>query len=164
MKKILYILLACVLLFSFASCSKIFVQKANDFYMDANGNRVDIIDPAEQCVLYKVLGTNTSYYKMGLYTANYAALKKGLYTSEEAESVIKDIESEVNSKTASVGSVIAVLLASVAKAGKAGAPEIVVITAGLEEFAGSTLPLDDCTRYKLNVHIGKEKLLISAFK
>jgi hypothetical protein len=163
MKHVFMILLGFLILMSL-SCSKIFVPKTSDFYIDSNGNRVEITAPTEQCVLYKVLGTNTSYYKMGLYTANYGALKAGIYTPEEAESVINNISDEVNNPAATVGSVITVLLASVAKAEKAGAPEIILITSGLDEFAGSTVPLDDCTRYKLNQHIVKEKLLITAFK
>lgn len=165
MKKLLLVLVSLSLLFVLSGCfDKILKENQNDFYYDSKGNMVEIVSPEDQCVLYKVLGANTSYYKLGLYTANYTALKAGFYSPEEADSVINSIEAEVNSPSATVGSVISILLAAVANIKKVGAPEIVIITAGLEEYAGNTIGLDDCTRYKLNMHISKQKVLISAFK
>jgi len=135
-----------------------------DYYVDRAGTRVEINLPAEQCVLYKVLGANTEYYKTGLFVANYAALKKGLYTPQEAEDALTTIEAAVDSKVATVGSVINSLLIVAAKASKIGAPEIILVTQGLDVYAGDMTPLDDCTWYKLMAYIGKQKTLVYAFK
>lgn len=135
-----------------------------DYYVDRQGEKVEITSPAEQCVLYKVVGVNTEYYKVGLFTANYAALKAGFFTPEQADAEIVFIEEGIDSPTATVGSVINNLLMVAGKASKVGAPEIILVAEGLDIYANDSTPIDDCTWYKLKTYIAKQKTLVHAFK
>lgn len=133
------------------------------YYYDSAGEYVEITNPQEQCVLYRVLGSGTQAYKAGLFVVNYAAIKKGLYTGAEAVAELNFIEEEVVRPGATVGSVINAIIITAGKAAKAGTPELVLITEGLSEFTGSPQPLDDCTRYKLVAYIGSQRALSMAF-
>lgn len=133
-----------------------------NFYYDKQGQYVEITDPPGQCVLYRVLG-DTMVYKTGLFVANYAAIKKGLYSAEEALAELEIIEREVLRPGASVGSVVNTLFIVAAKASKLGAPEIILITEGLSPYKGDMTPLDECTVYKLVAYIGSQRNLCIAF-
>lgn len=133
-----------------------------NYYYDANGTYVEITNPAEQCVLYRVLGDTTAY-RTGLFVVNYAALKKGFYTGAEAIAELDIIEAEVMRPGANVGSVVNTLTIVAAKAAKVGAPEVVLVTEGLAPFKADMTPLDDCTRYKLVNYIGGQRNLALAF-
>ena len=134
-----------------------------NFFYDSNGNYVEIINPPEQCVLYRVLKGNTEIYKAGLFVMNYAALKAGFYTGEQAAGELDKIEAEITRPGATVGSVINTLAIIAARATKVGAPEIVLLTDGLNPFKADMTPLDDCTRYKLINYIGGQRNLSLAF-
>lgn len=131
-------------------------------YYDASGAYVEITNPAEQCVLYRVLG-DTTVYKSGLFVANYAAIKAGFYTASEALAELDTIEREVLRPGSTVGSVVNTLFIVAAKAAKVGAPEIVLVTQGLSPYKGDMTPLDECTRYKLVAYIGEQRALCTAF-
>ncbi|KXH69835.1 MAG: hypothetical protein AM326_01810 [Candidatus Thorarchaeota archaeon SMTZ-45] len=138
-------------------------QTTSNFYYDSNGQYVEITDPPGQCVLYKILG-DTTVYKTGLFVANYAAIKAKIYTAEDAITQLDVIEKEVLRPGASVGSVINTLFIVSAKASKAGAPEIILITEGLSPYKGNMTPLDECTVYKLVAYIGSQRNLCLAFQ
>lgn len=144
---------------AFATCG----QQGANYYYDSEGNYVEITNPQEQCVLYRVVKGNAKVYAAGLFVANYAAMKQGFYTKQEALEALADIEAAVVDSTATVGSVINTLSMVAAKAAKVGAPELILITEGLSVHAGDNTPLDDCTRYKLLAEIGKNRTLINAF-
>lgn len=162
MKKFVAIILV-VFLFG---CSAALLHTGNrpDYYVDRAGTRVEITDPAGQCVLYKVLGANTDYYRTGLFVANYGALKAEFYTPEEAMKALDQLQEAVNNPAATVGSVINSLIQVAAQASKVGAPEIILVTEGLDIYAGDMTPIDDCTWYKLTAYIGKQKNLVFAFQ
>lgn len=159
MKKLFGVICVAVLVIS---CAGTFGYRP-DFYVDRAGQTVEITAPAEQCVLYKVLGANTTYYRVGLFTANYAALKAKFYTPEEALKQLDIIQAAVENKAATVGSIVNTLLNVAASASKVGAPEIILVTEGLGVYAGDMTPIDDCTWYKLIAYIGKQRTLIMAF-
>jgi len=133
-----------------------------NYYYDKTGTYMEITDPPGQCVLYRVLG-DTTLYKQGLFVANYAAIKAGLYTGAQAIKELDVIEGEVLRPGATVGSVINTLMIVASKASKVGAPEIILVTEGLAPFKGDMTPLDDCTRYKLIAYIGSQRNLALAF-
>jgi hypothetical protein len=157
MKKLFAIVFTILL-----GCAMVGMQQ--DYYVSRAGVRIDITSPADQCVLYKVLGANTTYYKTGLFVANYGALKAEFYTAEEADKELTIIEQAVDSKVATVGSIINTILIVAAKSSKVGAPEVILVTQGLGDFAGDLTPIDDCTWYKLKAYIAKQRMLIYAFK
>lgn len=158
-KSISILLMVAMAVFLLSACP----YTRTPYYYDKDGMYVEITNPPEQCVLYRVLGDKTQIYKAGLFVVNYAAIKEGFYTGEEVIRELSIIEAEVLSPAATVGSVINILIIVAAKAAKAGAPEIVLITQGLSEFVWSTTPLDDCTRYKLVGYIGSQRALALAF-
>ncbi len=133
-----------------------------NYYYDKTGTYVEITDPPGQCVIYKLLG-DTTVYKQGLFVANYAAIKAGIYTGEQAIKELDIIEAEVLRKGATVGSVINTIFLVATKASKIGAPEIILVTEGLSPYKGNMTPLDDCTIYKLVAHIGSQRNLALAF-
>jgi len=133
-----------------------------NYYYDKTGTYVEITDPPGQCIIYKLLG-DTTVYKTGLFVANYAAIKAKIYTPEQAIKELDAIEKEVLRPGATVGSVINTLFIVAARASKAGAPEIILVTEGLSPYKGNMTPLDDCTRYKLIAHIGSQRNLALAF-
>jgi len=133
-----------------------------NYYYDADGKYVDITNPPEQCVIYRLLG-DTMVYKSGLFIANYAAIKAKIYSPDEALTQLELIEKEVLRPGATVGSVVNTLFIVAAKATKVGAPEIILITEGLSPYKADMTPLDDCTRYKLISHIGSQRNLCLAF-
>jgi hypothetical protein len=104
MTRVIGLILAALM---FMSCAYVDSMRGvqQDYYVSRTGVRVEIINPAEQCVLYKVLGANTTYYRTGLFVANYGALKAGFYTAEEADRELTIIEQAVDSKVATVGSI-----------------------------------------------------------
>jgi hypothetical protein len=157
------ILVAAILAILFVSCAALQTNQPN-YYVDKNGQQVVITDPAGQCVLYKILGTNSEYYKMGLFAASYGALKAKVYTSDQANQALNDIKSSVDATGATVGSVINTILTVAARASKIGAPEIILVTQGLGGFSGNTTPLDECTVYKLDQYIESQRLLVMSFK
>lgn len=134
----------------------------SNYYYDNSGTYVEITDPPGQCVLYKVLG-NTTAYKTGLFAMNYAAIKAGFYTGEQAVAECDKLEAEVLRTGATVGSFVNSLSITAAKASKMGAPEMVLITQNLDVLKGNMTPLDDCTKYKLLNHIGGQRMLALAF-
>ena len=134
----------------------------SNYYYDANGTYVEITDPPGQCVLYKVLG-NTTVYKTGLFAMNYAAIKAGFYTGEQAVIELDKLQAEVVRPGATVGSFTNSLFITASKASKVGAPEMVLITQNLDVLKGNMTPLDDCTKYKLLNHIGGQRMLALAF-
>ena len=138
--------------------------KQQNYYVDRTGVRVEITNPEEQCVLYRVLGANSQYYKTGLFVANYGALKAKFYTAEEADIELTTIEKAVDNPAATVGSIANTIVMVGAKSAKVGAPELVLVTQGLGDYAGDLTPIDDCTWYKLKAYIAKQRMLIYAFK
>jgi hypothetical protein len=134
----------------------------NNYYYDKAGQYVPITNPPEQCVLYRVLG-DTTLYRSGLFIMNYAALKKGYYTPEQAIAELDVLNGAATAPDATVGSFISTLMIVAGKATKVGAPEMVLVTEGLSPFKGDTTPLDECTRYKLVAYIGSQKNLCLAF-
>lgn len=160
MKKVLVLILVMCIPFIFGNerCQ----TTGSNYYYDANGTYIEITNPPEQCVLYRVLG-DTTYYKSGLFVANYAAIKAKLYSPEDAHKALDQIEAEVLRQSATVGSVINTLFIVAAQAAKVGAPEIVLVTKGLSSYKGDMTPLDDCTRYKLVAYIGEQRALVQAF-
>lgn len=138
-------------------------QTTSNFYYDNAGTYVEITDPPGQCVLYRVLGDQAQAAKTGLFVANYAAIKTGLYSAEDAIKELDIIQAEVINVGATVGSVINTMFITATRASKAGAPEIILITEGLSPFKGNMTPLDDCTRYKLLAYIGSQRNLCRAF-
>jgi hypothetical protein len=163
MTRVIGLILAALM---FMSCAYVDSMRGvqQDYYVSRTGVRVEIINPAEQCVLYKVLGANTTYYRTGLFVANYGALKAGFYTAEEADRELTIIEQAVDSKVATVGSIANTIVMVGAKSAKIGAPEVILVTQGLGDFAGDLTPIDDCTWYKLKAYIAKQRMLIYAFK
>lgn len=170
-RSIICILIAMI----FFGCTMASKGYRPDYYVNKAGDKVDITDPAEQCVLYRVIGVDTEYYKVGLFTANYAALKTGIYTPEEADKELDFIEKSVDSEVATVGSVINSLLIVAGEAGEAGlraagetsevgAPEIILVAEGLEVYIDDPTPIDECTWYKLKTYIAKQRVLVHAFK
>ena len=133
-----------------------------NYYYDKDGTYVEITDPPGQCVLYKVLG-NTTAYKTGLFAMNYAAIKAGFYTGEQAVAELDKLEAEVVRPGATVGSFANSLSITAAKASKVGAPEMVLVTQNLDFLKSNMTPLDDCTKYKLLNHIGGQRMLSLAF-
>ena len=134
----------------------------SNYYYDNTGTYVEITDPPGQCVIYKLLGDTTAY-KSGLFVANYAAIKKGIYSADQALKELDTIEKEVLRKGATVGSVVNTLFIVASTASKVGAPEIILVTEGLSPYKGNMTPIDDCTRYKLIAHIGSQRNLCLAF-
>lgn len=157
----LFLLLLVAFVPVILAVSKCSTNTAN-YYYDSAGQYVEITDPPAQCVIYRILG-NTTAEKTGLFVANYAALKKGLYTAEDALNQLDFLQSEAESKTATVGSFISALVMVAGKVAKAGQPELILITQNLQSFINDTTPLDDCTRYKLIAYIGSQKTLAAAF-
>lgn len=137
-------------------------QTTSNYYYDKEGKYVEITDPAAQCVLYRVLG-DTTVYKTGLFVANYAAIKAGIYSAEDALKELDAIQKAVEAPSATVGSVVNTLFIVAAKASKVGAPEIILVTEGLAPYKADMTPLDDCTRYKLVAYIGSQRNLCLAF-
>lgn len=162
MKAFYSFVLAVLIAFVFIACPGMQPQ-GPDFYFDRQGQRIEITDPAGQCVIYKVLG-DTTYYKIGLFTANYAALKAKIYTAAEAEDALNDIQAALDMQGSTVGSVVTAIITVAAKAAKVGAPEIVLVSQGLGDFKADATPIDDCTWYKLTAYIGGQRNLILAFK
>lgn len=162
MKMFVAIILGVLLM----GCSGLMIHTGNvpDYYVDRQGTRVEISDPEGQCVLYKVLGANTQYYKTGLFVANYGALKAEFYTAEEADTELTVIEQAVDNPAATVGSIANTIVMVGAKSAKVGAPEVILVTQGLGDYAGDLTPIDDCTWYKLKAYIAKQRMLIYAFK
>lgn len=138
-------------------------QTTSNFYYDASGKYIEITNPPEQCVLYRVLKGNAEFYRAGLFTANYAALKAGIYKPSDALDELDNIEKSVLDPGATVGSVLNTLILTATAAAKVGAPELILVTEGLGGYRGNMTPLDDCTRYKLINFIGGQKNLVRAF-
>lgn len=134
-----------------------------NYYYDQAGQYVEITDPEGQCVLYRVIGLNTQAYKQGLFLVNYTAIKAKIYSADDVLKELDKLEAEVLRKGATVGSFTNTLLITAANAAKVGAPELVVVTRGLEIHRADMTPLDDCTRYKLVNEIGGHRALALAF-
>jgi len=162
MKKLIWLLvLVLVASIGVFTCTK--QGSVPNYYMDSAGQKVEITNPEEQCVLYRVLGVNTEPYRVGLFLANYAALKGKVYTPKQALAEVGKIKTSVKEETATVGSVITTILITAASANKVGAPEIIVVTEGIGAYQEDSTPIDECTRYKLLAHIAKQEVLINSF-
>lgn len=162
-KRRMVLVLAIILsvLIGAGQCSK---EAKPDYYYDADSKYVEITAPYEQCVLYRVLGMDeASVYKHGLFAVNYAALKAGQYTGEEAILKLEDLQAEILRVGATVGSVVTMLSEIVAEASRVAKPEIILITESLLEHKHDPTLIDDCTRFKLVKYIAGQKNLAESF-
>jgi len=128
-------------------------------YYDSNGVKHITQNPTEDCVIYRLLG-NTTGYRLGLFVANRVAISQGLYTKTQGHEGVDNIRFANNMPTATVGSLVAAILSEATRATKVGAADMFIVLEGITEYQDNTEPIDDCTRYRINLHLDKQDALI----
>jgi hypothetical protein len=154
------IILAIALLMS---CSGLPVQNSSfcatpSSFIDRNGDAIVMEDPS-QTAICKV-DPFWSETKLSLLVVNNVALRKKLYTPEQARAGVMKIRQALDIPGATIGSIAAAAIGLIGTY-----PELYIATTTLEDYTNRTdLPIDEFSYYHINKHLLQQLGLIAMFE